>query len=261
MPEQMQKSTFKSLLITFGSEAVDEMVSKIHALLTEKRARVKGTEKEIFFKDEVRYVITRLLDANANCIYQTFSQLEQILIELLSTENPMGKQTALSLLQYRAAHALFQYKGNLIQAICVEDSENKKYSHMANFERHLKAEIAKELGMEGNIFRSGEGAMDGFARTVDVDKALDKFWAQYTPVRYLQNECRTYYTSTGTLMILRNELLNWATKHYGLDGDDALSRAISEDPENDAIIHGGHFNTEGIQFLLEAAGIFQADGG
>jgi hypothetical protein len=280
MPNSSRRDAFQGILTklrdgeTYDQErakiypAVRSLLSKIHSILTEKKARVdrlppdqKSTAEEAL-KQQVRYVISRLLDTENDCIDQVLSQLEGIANEVVSTENPLDKEDAVALLQYKAAFLLFKYRTHMINEILLSDPALKSQQaapHMADIEREVKKNIAGAMGIQAEIMEVG--AYFGFMVADQVRKATERalpiFFEQYKPAEYLQEQFRF---PCGDLVQLRNELTQWAETYYGLNGEDELSKAVVTD--HDALdrlcsISAVELTLPGIQLFLEAAGIIE----
>ncbi len=275
MCDKSKKTAFKQILDKLKIheenkkyQAVRNLVSKVQYILTEKRARVdklpqsEKPDAEKALKQEIRYIISRLLNADADCIDQTLTQLEGIAIEVIATENPLGKNSAVSLLQYKASHALFEHRANLIKEILVADpvlEDPVVTQHMADIEREVKKALAGAVGIKGNILEVGAqfGAMVERQAQEAAERAGPIFYEKYEPVEYLQEQNRLVWSNTRRL---RTDLLSWATTYYGLDGEDELSKAVvksQEDLENLCTIAAVELTLPGIQLFLEAAGIIQ----
>lgn len=274
MPDRSRRDAFQKILTHLRLEhakvypAVRSLLSKVHYILAEKKARVDRLPRdqkpnaENALKQQVRYVISRLLDANTNCIDQTLSQLEGIATEVVLTENPLDTNNAVALLQYKAAFFLFKYRANKINEILLADPALRREEdalHMADIEREVKKNIAGAMGIKAEII--DVGAYYKGLVSEQVRKATERvgqiFFEEYKPVNYLQDECRVI---SGSTRELRNELLQWAQTYYNLDGEDELSKAVVADQEAlDNLLNIGavDLTLPGIQLFLEAAGIIQ----
>jgi len=246
---------------------VQNLVSKLHYILVSKRDRIDklaGEEKTLArkaFNDEIQHIFTRLADADNDCIDQSLSQLEDIIIEIIASENPLGKNSTISFLQYHAAYALFRYRANLIKELIVKIPEFKapeQAEHVADIEREVKRQLAQMCGMQGAILETGAAFthLVGEQANMAVGVVAANFLDQYKPVEYIQNECRVLWGSTKAL---RNDLLQWATTHYDLEGsDETLAKAVvksEDDLETMASVAAVELTVPGIQLFLEAAGI------
>jgi hypothetical protein len=248
---------------------VRNLVSKLHYILEEKRTRIENLKGELksngkkALEKEIEHIFSKLNDASSNCIDQTLSQLEDLIIEVIASENPLGKDNTLSFLQYSAAHALFRYRANLIKEILVKDPALKSAIHMADIEREVKKKIASMMGMQGDILDAGAAfGSDSVTRQAQeaAERVAELFFTQYKPAEYLQEGCRVIW---GPTKALRNDLMQWATTYYDLEGnDDTLAKAVvksHEELEEMASVAAVELNEAGIQCFLEAAGIFVRD--
>jgi len=251
------------------STVVRHLVSKLHYILTEKEARIrkltkeKGEDAQKALKQEIEHIFSKLKDANSNCIDQTLSQAEDLIIEVLASENPLGKNSTLSLLHYKAAHVLFRYRANLIKEILIKDpalSNPALAAHMADIEREVKKRIATAMGMQGAILDAG-AAFGGLVEQQAKDAAMRAaalFLDQYKPAEYLREQCQVIW---GATKAFRSDLIQWATTYYDLEGeDDTLAKAVvksHEELESLVSVVAVELNPAGTQLFLEAAGIIQ----
>jgi hypothetical protein len=256
-------------------KAAQRLLSKIHCILNDKKARVDAlptetkSAAEVQFRKEVGHIFKRLRDAGNNCIDQTTSQLEEIAILTLKSESTLNQTDMRSLLRYKAAYILFQRRAALIKEICVKDPENANQPHMADLEREVKKTVAECLGMKGEILTAGAyyQVVNDIANV--AGRACNAFWQEYTPsypAKFFQEECQTI---CGLHKTFRTDLIQWATNYYGLGSTtddqgneiyDDLSIALAkskEDLEAMTTLAAVELTPEGALLLLDAAGIVQ----
>jgi hypothetical protein len=290
MPDSTLRKDFKEILDGFllnpnnpQFKTVRSLFSKIYYILLDKETRIQNlpTDKKEdatkALKEQIQNIVASILDASSNCIDQTLSQLENIIIEVIATENPLGKNDAISLLQYQASHVLFRHRSNLIKEIIVKDpalrettspdveEKNKPGDHVADIEREVKKQVAEVLDIKGSIFEDGaqfnkliKDAMDeATSRTVHLFFGLNDQEPLYKPAEYLLKHCQGIASE---IPKFRTDLTHWATIYYGLTGNDELSKAIAKDQqalEELCTIAAVDLTKAGTQLLLEAAGIIK----
>jgi hypothetical protein len=292
MPDISRRDAFQKVLRIFRDGPIydpaparakfyplaQNVLSKVHYILTEKQARINQLPPDQKFnaedalKQQVRHIITRLLDTENDCIDQLLSQLEGIASEVVSTENPLNKESSVALLQYKAAFLLFKYRTDMIQKILLSDpalESEQAAPHMADIEREVKKNIAGAMEIKAEIINIGAGfnAVRGLPEQMRkaTERALPLFLDQDKPTEYFE-QCRFPWSdvspsqNTPSISLLRNDLLEWATTYYGLNGEDELSKAVAEDQEALESLLGIEsvsLTLPGIQLFLEAVGIFQ----
>lgn len=283
-PEGGQRTKFSRILDRLGEnpnnekyQLVRNLLGKIHCILTDKQARIQTLPIEEQFeahralKEEVGYIICRLIDADSNCIDQTLTQLEDIVIIVVASDLPQQKDMT-SLLRYKAAYILFRERIDCLKRLLITDSdpEISGNAHQADLEREVKKRAANCLGIKGKIFETGAQFSVNFTAEFTeqlveraTNRLCERFYDKYRPHEYFQNQCQT---PTGDCKKFRNELMQWAADYYGLGSTtigedeifDDLSKAVSNNPEDlDTMmsVAAVQLTRPGIQLFLEAAGI------
>jgi len=257
-----------------AGDAAKRSLSQIFNILNAKKVRAdQGHYNRDELKNEIRWVATCINDAHRNCIDQINAQLESIKLSVLVTE--LGNVAGLNTINIFGAHALFQYRANLLTEIC--QSQNRDEIHMVDMERIAKNELAEILNLGS---RENVGAQYGWLiqnRVERIGAARDEFLRLYNeapraqehdrrPLAYLVNGIKTSIPQA-PLEKLRTKLLSWVQAHLRLELDatgleyinedvKAIVEAASEDPENDFLM-GGDLSKAGILWLLESANIIR----
>jgi hypothetical protein len=243
-------------------KAVQISASKIHDILTIKKERIKKLpqdeqeEARKNLKDEAFFIINSFLDADTNCIDQTLSQVENMLLMIFSSENPLKNKV--SRLRYLAAFELFKHRARKIKEICVKLFP--KEPHMADLERAVKQIIAGAVGMKGDIIDVGAQFPGIISDLLKKAAAVaNGFLREYDATNYLLENCQD--PNANFCRKLRAELTQWATEHYDLKDHDDLSMALVTDQialANCLSIGSVKTTEPGTKFLLSVAGIIKS---
>jgi len=284
-PSREQWVEFTQILRSFQEnphneqyQLVRNLLSKLHCILTEKHGRIQALPSEQRgeahrqLKEDVGYIICRLIDADSNCIDQTLNQLEEIVLIAVGSELPQSETR--SFLQTKAAYILFQFRMDCFKRLLMTDPdpEIRGNAHQADLDREIKKRAADCLGLKGKICEAGgqfainfaDGFTEGLVQRA-TNNLCERFYQQYEPSVYLQTQSQTLF---GNCKKFRNELMQWAQEFYGLGSKtvgedevfDELSKAVAKNPEDlDAMmsISAVELTTPGIQLFLEATGIIQ----
>ncbi|MBS0607235.1 MAG: hypothetical protein JSR57_09815 [Verrucomicrobia bacterium] len=238
------------------------LLSKLAEYFSQQQARVvPGSPEEDALKEQFGRVVTSIIDANNNCITQTISQIQTLLLDVIADGDAAsnGNSTHTKII-YRASLAMCKYRASLIKEIIARQNPND-HSHVY-IERDVIQRVARLLRLNESIINSD--ANDYYDEYGDprVHAALRAFGEEYKPFEHLVKELRTYH---GAYQSLRNELLIWASEYYDFgdepganlpDGTAApdMEPRLSEDPAN-ILSNGGNFNYPGLVSMLEALGL------
>ena len=238
------------------------LLSKLAEYFSQQQARInRGSPEEAALKEQFGRVVTSIIDASNNCITQTISQVQTLLLDVIAEGDAAsnGNSTPTKII-YRASLAMCKYRANLIKEIIARQNPNDPT--IVYIEREVIRRVARLLGLNESIINSDANHYyDGYG-TPPGRAALRAFAEEYKPFEHLVKELRTYH---GAYQPLRNEILIWAAEYYNFadepggnlpDGTAApdMEARLSEDPDN-VLNYGGNFNYPGLVLSLEALGL------
>ena len=138
------------------TESVKKTTSQILSIwhCRREKAELAGEDTEAL-KEEINDKIADFVDAHGNCVDQVNSQLENILLDVLSSElNAIGNQSRTQTrAQTLASHALFKYRANLVNEFCIQFYPDE--IHMADLERAVKQSLATKLNIQSCAIEKG----------------------------------------------------------------------------------------------------------
>ena len=242
------------------------LFSKMYAYFEQRRTQGGQAQDELL--EQFKGVVDKIIDANANCVDQMLSQLQDMMLDLAadSFTATQGGDRLLQRLQFRAGHALAVYRANLLKAICVRQNPNQL--HMADLERVIMERVSEMLGMRGRIYDAG-ARFGGILGNVDdrVANAIDAFQHEYKPLQFLASELKTPFSQ---LRKLRTDFIQWADQNYALGDEEEdevkehdMNRLLSLDYDSGMtgpFNYGGDWTPVATLFLMEAAGLIRQAG-
>lgn len=282
------RDTFMSVLRNFESNdgredvqkrTVRKFLSQIASYFIQEGARITAAvpmneASEAALKLQFNRVFDSIVDANNNCIDQTLSQIQTLILDVVAEGSSARPEGAIQTkLLSMAGLGLAKYRANLLKTILVH--QNPQEHHMADLDRVVTQRVSDLLGMQGGIFTAGArfaGVVSGTDER--VERAVTAFFEeggahQYKPMEYLLNELRTNI-GEGPLRTLRNEICKWASNFYGLsdeydeDGNEIvnlpngsrapnMSARMSAHPDQEygRAHDGGDLTLPALMFLLE----------
>lgn len=266
--------------VNHAKDSLSQLFNILNNKIAKARAGIYPPEK---IKAEIRHVIDSLGDAYLNCIDQINAQLERLLLSSIASEL---NQDGISPISIFGAHALFEYRSNLLNDIvnkvnhkrCTDRNLQDWQFHTADLERMIKKDLAGMLNIESRLADVGANYNNLFADYEDLKtKIFDLFMRKYNhpenrgeiddrPLAFLERgvEKAELYAP---LEKLRTMLLEWVKINFRLettpDGMEYINPdvtaimeviSVENDPVGD-VQGGGSLSTVGIMWLLEAAGI------
>lgn len=250
------------------------MLSVIYGFLNTHKDSFKDPKRQTVFIGLIRAVFYHIINGHKNCLDQVNSQFETLILDTIRSINHKiqnSKETLKEYLCRQASYEIYRYKIRLIKEII--SSVCKNYEHQADLERALAHRVAKQLGLSAQ-----SGAIVKYLEKQLIKVANDFmliYSKRFNPEKFLLDNLQS--SSKSLLGDLRNNILYWASKNFGLeedvktiDGDpksdisnEKFAKAISED-ENPK---DGTFADEGADlklgvliFYLKEIGIFKALG-
>lgn len=258
-----QRTDFRRAVQQFdlasSSQAImaKELLSRLHAYFTQRQSVVTSdSEEEISLKQQFHDCVTRIIDADRNCVDQFNSQMQEIMLEVVvggfadsQSGNPLER------IKLRAGQMLCQYRIELLKQILYE--QNRDTSHLADLERLAMQRLCARLGMIGRIFTNG-AYYTTLISNLDyrINRAMNEFDRRYKPLQHLAGDLRVYF---GTARKLRNALLQWLNQQYELPNEiegttpSNMDRRLSEDFTSLPVSEGGNMTEAAMMWLLESA--------
>lgn len=241
------------------------LLSKMFSYFEQKRNQIGHSEEEL--KEQFRAIVDKMIDANNNCVDQTLSQLQDMMLDLVADDFTAteGGDKQLQRIQFRAGHALAKHRSQLLKQVIYDQNPNEL--HMADVERVVMQRLAEVLGLKGSVFEAG--ARYGDARFIHdingkVERAIDAFQKLYKPLQYLANELKTPFSNVRKL---RTDFIQWADSNYAIGDEDEdvvketdMNRLLSADYDagmTGPFNFGGDWTPAATLFLMEAAGLIK----
>ncbi len=287
IPNNYQRDAFRSAIDPFSQGgirrdaqhlSVQTSFGYLAEFFVQRQAQVEaGTPEEAALKEQFARVYATIIDANRGCIDQMLTQLQELVLDLISEGDAEGGDNPIQIqLINRVGLVLCQYRSRLLTMILAR--QNGDETHMADLQRVVTQQAAEALGMQGGIFAAGARFRHAVSNTdVRVNRAVSSFLDEYKPLEYLLNDLSGV---AGNHRTLRCELLKWATDFFGSDletdsmGNPApanlpdgsvaphMDARLSEDLEPNAMsaFEGGTIRIQGVALLLEKLGIIDQSG-
>jgi len=255
-----------AMLIDLNSQeiTVRTLLSHLAEYFSQQQASVPvESPAEQAVKRQFVNVYESLIDADNNCIDQTLSQLQSLVLDVIAEGDAgLADSTQLKII-IRASTALCQYRAVLLKEILARQNPDER--HIADLERVAMQRVAELLEVNGGVFVAGARFGDMLRRADEqVATAISTFFDEYKPLEYLLKDLQP---NDGTHRELRNGILNWARDYYdweheeaddladGTEAPNMVARVSDEPGRWTSADEGGRLTLPGLAYLMETLGL------